>query len=70
MTEKDRKWLERICEASKPGSSMYCGELVDLVPGNVARRLENLGLISLSMPHNPSHKYRWVITSAGTATLK
>ena len=33
------------------------------------RKLEEMGLVRLWMPHNPSHKDRAVITPAGKAAL-
>lgn len=68
MRAKDRRWLERI-RLSTDGSGMYPGTPCDLVPNGPARRLYALGFLETFSPHNPVHKERWIISSAGRAAL-
>jgi hypothetical protein len=64
LTNKEKKWLLRIRDASR-GSGMYPGEYVEFVPAKVQRSLLSKGLIGSFIPHNPVHKERLVTTHKG-----
>jgi hypothetical protein len=70
LRKKDRKWLQSIEIMSGAGGRMYSGERVDFVPTGVADRLHKRGFIEMTIPHNPAHKERWVITESGRSEVR
>lgn len=70
LTPMQRKWLDRIKLASKPGFSMYAGEREDFIPHKVLRQLEQSGWVDRVIPTNPVHKERIVINDHGLAALE
>ena len=70
MKAKDRKWLQRIADATTSHASMYRGERYDFVPEAPRMRLLADAFIQYESPHNPVHKDRLVVTNAGLAELQ
>jgi len=58
-----------LLRLSATSGGMYAGDRWDLAP-KVYGKLERMGLVYLSAPHNPAHKDRAVATEAGRHFLR